>query len=176
MTCTTLDQWPSPETASAVQSGWEKVNVHLEYEFVSFEDNIRMVVMPKLDPSLPPFDRDSSLAARVPQVYNAGMFLPQIALHSKGPTNVGTYVISDSPIDAFYDEAIAAVDEGEADVGEGFREAMWEFDRYVHDEALIIPLYELFTSYGMRTGVHFTPYLSEIAYVDEAYRMVPAGE
>ena len=87
-------------------------------------------------------------------------------MHSGGLFNIGTYRRSGSPIDALYNEAVAA---GDMD---RLCAELKKIDTYLLDQALIVPLYQIKMVYGMRSNIRFNPGMNDMPLRFDQFRII----
>jgi peptide/nickel transport system substrate-binding protein len=81
-------------------------------------------------------------------------FIQSIYLYGRSP-----YRVAQNPAyDALLEAMVATLDD------ERRREMAFELDRYIHDEALLLFLYQRIKTYGVRKGVEFAPSITGMPY------------
>ena len=85
-------------------------------------------------------------------------FIQSILLYSKSPFSFARNEDYDKRLEA----AVSLLDDGAR------RRAFEDLDRYLYDEALLVPLYQRIKTYGLRRGVSFTPPVTGMPYFLDA--------
>ncbi len=85
-------------------------------------------------------------------------FIQSIFLYSRSPYRVAV----DAPYDRLLDEMVGVLDDAAR------RKRAEALDHYIHDQALLLFLYQRIKTYGLGPGVSFTPWITGMPYFFDA--------
>ena len=142
---------PSVTVAAVLKEQLARAGITLEVTALSRDEIFRQMVEPKLRGEPVPDSYDLWLVSGWPNLFGSGTHFYFAFLHSGGLFNFGTYRQQDSPIDALYSAAVAA---GET---EQVCAELQKLDRYLMEQSLVVPLYQMEMIYGMRSNIQFAP-------------------
>jgi ABC-type transport system substrate-binding protein len=147
---------PAHTVAMTLQKQLARAGITLEVISFTREELMKRVVEPRLKGEPVANDFDMVLISGWPSLFGTGTHFYSVFLHSGGLFNVGTYRQKDSPIDKLYSEAVAA------DSMDNLCADLKKLDRYLLDQALIVPLYQVKMVYGMRKDIRFNPGMNDM--------------
>ncbi|MBM4309795.1 MAG: ABC transporter substrate-binding protein [Deltaproteobacteria bacterium] len=157
---------PSVTAAAVLKEQLARAGITLEVTALSREEIFRQMIEPRLRGEPVPDSYDLWLVSGWPHLFGSGTHFYFAFLHSGGIFNFGTLRKQDSPIDALYSAAVAA---GET---EQVCAELQKLDRYLLEEALVVPLYQMEMFYGMRSNIQFIPGMNDMPLRFERIRIV----
>jgi len=147
---------PSVSVAAVLKEQLERAGITLEVTALSREEIFKQIIEPKLRGEPAADSYDVWLVSGWPNLFGSGTHFYFAFLHSGGIFNFGTFRQQASPIDALYTAAVAA---GET---EQVCTELQKLDRYLMDQSLVVPLYQMNMIYGMRSNIQFTPGMNDM--------------
>ena len=147
---------PTTEVAELLKQQLARAGIMLDLHFLSRDEVIKEVVAPKLMGAPRPSSYDIWLVSGWPDFYGTNGHFYFLFLNSQGIFNFGISQNKKSEIDALYTIACQSSDEA------ALARNVQKLDRYLLDQALVLPLYQIEMLYAMRKGVTCNPGLNDL--------------
>ncbi len=150
------DNNPNIRVVRTLKQQLQKAGITLRVSFLSRDAIIREVIEPKLRGTHEPSRYDMWVLTGWPHIFGTGSHFYFVFLHSQGMCNFGVNLADNSPIDRIYGETVSAKNKST------FIAKLRELDRYIMEQALVVPLYQPKVIYGMNKKIDFKTGLSDI--------------
>ena len=146
------------DVISVLQEQLSQVGITLVPHLLNRKEILDEIITPKLMGTSQPGRHDIWVVTGWPSMFGTGTTFYFMFLHSRGMYNFGTYLNRESPVDELYTRAIQSTDR------ESFRAGLQKLDRYLLEQSLVIPLYQVELIYGMRPDIIYSPGLNDLPH------------
>lgn len=147
---------PTMAVAEMLKQQLARSGITLAVHFLSREETLREIVTPKLMGAPRPSVYDLWLISGWPDLFGTNGHFYFLFLNSHGIFNFGISQNKKSELDVLYGKYCLSTDEP------AFALNVQKLDRYLLDQALVLPLYQIELLYAMKKGVHCTPGLNDL--------------
>lgn len=142
---------PYDLAGSIIAKQMKDAGLKIRVEYGSDSDEIEAVLMKNQQGIVPDID---FLLTYCSHRYALGAFPLLILLHSRGNWSM----TGDQNLDAMLDEALNEFDFQKQ------RQKFWAIDKYVYDNALVLPGFQQQDLYAMKRNISFTPHVTGYVY------------
>jgi len=135
-----------------------RVGINVNTFFFDGKEIVKKIIEPKLNGSFTPSTFDMGVLTGWPSFRGTGARFSLLFLSSHGIFNFGANIKKENPVDAMLIDAAGST------TREQFIEKLHKLDRYILEQSLIVPLYQVEVMYGMKKNVHYAPGLNDLPH------------